>query len=255
LEATVAAERILDVLDASDQNERRHPGGQDISKIHKIEIRNASYRYGAKKILVNVNLSFEPGRLYILSGPNGAGKTTIVESLLGFTDPDSGIILINDQPYSHYRLSSIRNRMSWVSQDLNLFNLSVRDNIIFGKPILNPQEQKKYDWSLEMSKFADSLKRSSRNDFTHVAEKGANFSGGEKQRLCLARAFFKDHDVLILDEANANISQSSFETIMNTIYSNRAEKIIIFITHVDRFLRYADVIYEVSGETIIRKAA
>jgi ABC-type bacteriocin/lantibiotic exporter with double-glycine peptidase domain len=205
--------------------------------------------------LVNVNLSFETGKLYILSGPNGAGKTTIVESLLGFNKPDSGVILINDQSYNRYRLSAIRNRMSWVSQDLNLFNFSVRENIVFGKQTLSPQEQKRYSWSLEMSKFADSLKRSTRDDSTHVAEKGANFSGGEKQRLCIARAFFKDHDVLILDEANANISQSSFEAIMNTVYANRAEKIVILITHVERFLRYGDVIYEVSGNTIIRKAA
>jgi subfamily B ATP-binding cassette protein MsbA len=253
LNATVAAERVLEILDGGQWNEKNIDTGLQVPTIKKIEFKNASFAYNGHTVLRDVNIVFEPSRFYLIVGANGAGKTTLIESLVGFLDPVSGEILINDRSLSLYNMTSLRGRISYVPQEINLFGLSVRDNVVLSHSSLKPEKEARYRWSLQTALFKDTLERSARDDSAMVAERGANFSGGERQRLSIARALFKTYDLLILDEANANLSSSSCETIMDNIDQEKEGKIIILITHDERYSRFADVIYEVDNQKILRR--
>jgi subfamily B ATP-binding cassette protein MsbA len=251
--ATVAAERVLGVLENPGTDEINLEEGVEVESINKIEIVDASYSYDGKAILKDVNMNFEPSNVYLIVGPNGAGKTTIVESLIGFTLPVSGKILFNGLPIEKCNLSSIRSRMSVIWQEILLFNDTVRENIAFTDIIEGAGYVEKYERVLKTAHVHESLTARERDDTSGLAEQGSNFSGGEKQRVCIARALFKDHDVLIMDESNSNISKDIFNKILKAICQDKDGKIIIFVTHDTSCWQYGDIIYTVSDKTVSRK--
>lgn len=253
INASVAAERILEILEDNNLNEVHLKEGALIKSIHKIDIIDATYGYNGNMILEKVNMTFEPSRINIIMGANGTGKTTIIESILGFIEPEVGKILFNGMPIEDYNISALRSRISFISQDIFLFNQTIRDNITFSSNLADGETKNKYQWALRAAGVDQLLDAHGREDSGMLAERGSNFSGGEKQCICLARALFKDHDVLILDEANSNISKDIFKEILEMLNKHKNNKIIIFITHDNTYWHFADIIYEISNNTVIRK--
>ncbi|MEN6317841.1 MAG: ABC transporter ATP-binding protein [Syntrophaceae bacterium] len=252
INATVAADRVLEVFEGHPLNEDKLEEGLELVSVEKIELVDATYQYNGHTILEKVNMSFEPSNVYAIVGPNGTGKSSIVESLVGFVEPSAGEILFNSKPMREYKLSDIRSRISFIFQDVFLFNNSVRENIVFDNGFNDQESRNRYTWALKTAKINEFLDMSDRNDSSELSEKGSNFSGGEKQRLSIARGLFKKYDVIILDESNSNISRDAFYEILTEICHNKKNKIIIFITHDPTYWHFGDVSYKVSDKQVIR---
>jgi len=251
--ASVAGHRVLEVFENKKRDEVNSAKGRKIEKISKVEIQNAGYAFNNKKILENINMSFETSKVYTIAGANGSGKTTLVESLAGFATPSSGKILFNERPMEEYSLDSLRSRMSFVWQDISLFNNSVLENIAFERKVKDDEVKRCYDKALNTARIHEVLKKRERDDTCLISEKGENFSAGEKQRICIARALFKEHDIIILDEANSNISKDVYRDIFETICKEKEGKIIIAISHEPAYWSYSDVIYEIVDGKVIKK--
>ena len=251
--AGVAGQRVIEVLENKIEDEVNPAKGKKIHKIKKVEIKNAGYSFTDKKILQDASMSFETSKVYTIIGPNGSGKTTITESIAGFVNPTSGKILFNGQPMEEYSLESLRSRISFVWQDIYLFNNSVRENIVLERKIENDETEKCYDKVLTIARIHEILKKRERDDTSLISERGENFSAGEKQRICIARALFKEHDIIILDEANSNVSKDVYKDIFETICKGKEGKIIIFISHEPAYWSYSDVIYEIADGKVVKK--
>jgi len=251
--ALAATERILNILENDENDEKRLTTGSDIDTIQSIHIVNATYFHENKKILENVDLMLEPSVIYAVTGPNGAGKSTLIESLVGITQPASGEILINGQAFDTYNINALRSRMAIVFQDVILFNASIRDNICFDLQERGSGWRQQYAHALDMARVSEFLSEQGRDETTVIGEGAGNFSGGEKQRLCIARALFKPYDVLILDEPSTNISKDAFLKIMASIRREKTSKIILLVTHEPAHQQFCDVVFEIRGKRLVRR--
>lgn len=200
----------------------------DIRTLHAvhrdIQYRAVSFAYpgSSRPVLQNVTFTIQKGGRYLLKGPSGCGKTTAVNLLLRYYDADSGKILVDDLPIS--RFDNTYGCMTVVRQDAVLFRDSLRNNLTLYR---NVPDEKLFQVlrAVELDKFAnrDALDSS-------VAENGANFSGGEKKRICLARALLQNTDVLILDEPLANLDDATASKIEDLLLSIEG-KIVLIVSH------------------------
>jgi len=250
LNAGVAADRVRVVLEHDGDAEPAGSGLPECQRIEKVVLRNASFGHAGKVVIGGVNLTMVPSRIYAIIGPNGSGKSTILSALAGFSQPLSGDILINGESFGRYDLSSIRERISMVPQEILLFSRTIRENIVFGQEMEPEGKGEIYRRAMAMSLAERSLADRGCDDLGLISEKGQNFSGGEKQRLCIARALFKEHDVLLLDEADSHINKEAFASIMGALHDHRHGRIIIMVTHDPECLRYADEVLTIRDGTL-----
>ena len=253
ISALAATERVLNVLENDENDEINLTSGASLDAIQTIRIDHATLAHKEKTILENIDLSFKTSMIYAITGPNGAGKSTLTDSLVGMIRPLSGRILINDRPYETYNINAVRSRIAMVFQDVILFHDSIRENICFDIQTKDPQAQERYNRALKMADVNGFLYQQERSSSSIIGEGAANFSGGEKQRLCIARALYKPFDVLILDEPNSNISKDVFTRIMKSISEIKESKIIILITHDPAYLDFCDIIYEIHEKRVVRQ--
>ncbi|MCA9940471.1 MAG: ABC transporter ATP-binding protein [Anaerolineales bacterium] len=193
-----------------------------------IELRKVSFSYGEDDVLQEVTLAIKPGECTALVGPSGGGKTTLIRLLLGLYPVKSGQILIDGQDLSQIILSGLRDRIGIVSQNVFLFNSSLRDNILYGLPDASEVDL------LAAAKAADA------HDFimampqgydTVVGEQGVRLSGGQKQRISIARTLLKNPDVVIFDEATSQLDGESESRIWRAAEKLFANKTRIIISH------------------------
>lgn len=189
-----------------------------------ISIKNADFFYGNNIILEDVNLFFASGKKYALIGENGAGKTTLIDLLLRFIQLENGSIQLNGVDIKHYNIYDYREYFGVVTQQTNLFYASIQDNItVFGKYDLNEEimENKIFEFIKYMPKGIQS----------DVGSKAAQLSGGEKQKIALARALMKRPQILILDEPTSNYDTESKRNFYNLIQKLQCTSIIISHDH------------------------
>lgn len=204
-------------------------GKFELNRIERVELRDLSFSYnGSGDLIKGLNIGIEKGDKVLIEGKSGSGKSTLMKLLLGLYRPTKGRILYNGSNIKELDLKQLRNRIGFISQDTFLFNKTIRENITFGnngiggEKIMNILEECKIKKKVcSLSKGLDHI----------VSEKGNDFSGGERQRLSLARALIKDPDVIILDEATANLDKKTGEEIEKIISRKAADKIIIKISH------------------------
>ena len=206
-----------------------------------IEIKNVSFYYDKSKVIFNnLNFTIPKGKLVFLIGESGSGKSCIVDILLRLQQPKSGKVLSGSYEISHYSKSSWRTKIGYVSQDVLLFNKSIRQNILDGG--LHASEEDIYEVLKRVNAYEFVMALPSRLD-TIVGDRGAKLSGGQRQRLSLARAIMRDVDFLILDEATSAMDQKLEEKIIQEIKLNFSKKTVLFITHRLATAIHADVIY------------
>ena len=176
----------------------------------------------------DVSFSVKAGDRLAIVGPSGAGKTTFVNLIPRFYDPQKGEILLNGHPLEEYNLSSLRKNISLVSQDSFLFNISVRNNILYGgKPIgesemlAAAQASYSHDFITKMSEGYNSV----------IGERGVKLSGGQKQRLTIARALVKNAPLLILDEATSALDSESEHIVQKALENLMQDRTSIVIAH------------------------
>lgn len=192
----------------------------------KVEFKNISFSHQNRKIISNVSLIINPGEKIALVGHSGCGKTTLVKLLYRFYDVDSGSILIDGHDIRHFRQESLRSELSIVPQECILFDDSIYNNIKFSKPHANRAEVFKAIKFAQLDQFIGQLPN---KENTIVGERGVRLSGGEKQRVSIARAILADKKVLVLDEATSSLdskTEYSIQADLEMLMENRTSIII-----------------------------
>lgn len=198
----------------------------------------------------NINIHFKTGETVAFVGPSGSGKTTLVKLLLGLYKPNSGQVLYNNIKSTDINLTELRMQLGLVSQDSQLFSGTIRDNLLFVKPTATDEEIMS---ALHRAACQNLLKRAREGIFTTIGEGGIKLSGGEKQRLSIARALLRSPKLLIFDEATSALDSLTEEEISETIRHLSATKsqITILIAHRLSTIMHADKIYVLEqGELI-----
>lgn len=203
-------------------------------EIKIIEFKKVNYRYPntLNNVLNNVNFKIFPNQVVGIIGATGSGKTTLVDLLLGLLDPSEGNILINDSDLKLDK-KKFRNLMSYVPQNPFIYNDNILNNIIFQNQnnYKNLEDQKKLDQILDICQLNEFVDKLPKKILENSGNLGIKFSGGQRQRLAIARALYLDRKIIVLDEATNALDIKTEEKILNKIYKLKKDKIIINISH------------------------
>ena len=230
-EANISMKRISEIMDY----EREQEAGaeqiyQELEGIHgDVELKNITFRYGNRKpVLNNISFSIPSGKKVALVGASGSGKSTIAKLLLKYYEPETGEITIDGVDINEYTNDSLRRAISYVPQNIELFSKSIYDNIRVSRMNATLEEVK------EAAKAADAhdfIKRLPMQYYTFLEEAGNGLSGGEKQRIALARAFLKKNEFYILDESTSNLDFATENIVFDMIYNKFRKKSMLIIAH------------------------
>jgi len=193
-----------------------------------IELANVNFTYpGRKNTLSNINLTLEEQGLYALIGESGAGKSTLIDTILGFVTPDSGAMTINGIKHSPAARDAWLSRCGWIAQQGHVFYGSLGFNIALSEDY-DADRMQKVLTDVGLSDFVSRLKNGLN---THVGEGGVGISGGQSQRLALARAFYHQPDVLILDEPSSHLDKDTEQVVSDSIAEYAKTHLVIVIAH------------------------
>lgn len=243
-------QRFLEIMDAEPEKDDPQAEEMKVAEGH-IEFKNVNYSYNeGEEVLKNVSLDIKKGEKFALVGPSGGGKTTICHLIPHFYDVKDGQILIDGKEINKITRSSLRANIGIVQQDVYLFNASIRDNILYGRPGATEEE------------VIEAAKRANIHDYvmsmpegydTVIGERGVKLSGGQKQRLSIARVFLKDPAILILDEATSALDNTTEILIQNALDELCKGRTTIVVAHRLSTVKNADEIAVVSGGKIIEQ--
>ena len=180
------------------------------------------------KAVKNINLNIEGGKITALVGQSGAGKSTIINLIPRFYDPQNGVIKVDGQDIKNIKLNSLRECIALVSQDIVLFDDTIKNNIAYANPLATQQDIE------EACKFAaaDEFINKLPNKYdSYVGENGVKLSGGQKQRVSIARAIIKNSPIILLDEATSSLDTESERIVQNAINNLIRNKTTIVIAH------------------------
>ncbi|MGO0883713.1 ABC transporter ATP-binding protein [Clostridioides difficile] len=214
-----------------------------------IEFKNVYFKYDkdGKYILNDMNLKFEKGKISAIVGGSGCGKSTIVNLIYRLWDINNGVILFDKFKIDEINLKSLRNSINIVTQDVLIFDDTIKNNIILNYEI-NDNELNEIIYKVGLNDFIDSLNCGLE---TIVGERGIKISGGQKQRIALARAIISDRDILVFDEATSALDNISQEKILKNISFYLKNKIVIIIAHRLSTIKEADIIYVIENGKVI----
>lgn len=231
--------RVLDLLEEEPQVEPVVEGYQ--GDLGEIEIKDLSFSYDDEIILDKINLVIKPGEIIGIEGRSGSGKTTLLKLLMRFYDPSDGKILIDNHDLKEWQSDSLIKLMSYVTQNTYVFNDSIADNIKLGKEVS--------DEAVE-----DACKKANLHDFiltlkdgykTMIGSSHQSLSGGQLQRLSLARAFLHDTPLILLDEPTSNLDSLNEALVLKSLSDNKAGKTIIMVSHRPSSLKICDRIIKI----------
>ena len=249
-QGAVGAERIFGLMDKKNKI-RNNENCLDL-KITKsdLDFKNVNFQYGSGKIaaIKNTNINIEGGKVTALVGHSGAGKSTILNLIPRFYDPQSGKILIDNQNIKDVSLSSLRKNVSLVSQDVILFDDTVENNIRYAKLNATKDEITKACKLAAADEFIENLPLKYN---THIGENGVRLSGGEKQRLSIARAILKNSPLVLLDEATSSLDSESEAKVQNGIFNLTQNKTTLVIAHRFSTINKADKIILLNQGNVI----
>ena len=195
---------------------------------YSMEFQDVDFSYGDKKVLEGLSFRLEEGKSYALVGHSGSGKSTIAKLFSGFYKVDKGQIRIGDLPIESYSKNALCKAISFVFQDSKLFHKTIYENVLLGKPSATPEEVHR---ALELAGCREILERFPEKENTLIGAKGVYLSGGEKQRIAIARAILKDAPIVILDEASASIDADQEYALQNAFKNLIQGKTVIMIAH------------------------
>jgi len=245
-----AASRILPIIDNKNQITDRE-GSQDINITNsEIKFNNVNFRYNPdeKNVLKNVNLNIAGGKMTSLVGHSGSGKSTILNLIPRFYDIQTGDVLVDNQSIYKIKIESLRDKISLVSQDTTLFDDTIKNNISYAKSNATNEEiiaAAKFSYSHE---FIDKLPNKYE---TIIGENGIRLSGGEKQRLSIARAMIKKSPIILLDEATSSLDAETESKIQEALKMLTKDKTTIVIAHRLSTILNSDQIYVIDSGNVV----
>ncbi|MBU5299386.1 peptidase domain-containing ABC transporter [Clostridium sporogenes] len=252
--AVVAGERLGEILDLEleksiDEEKKIKPE----SLLGNIEFKDVDFRYGTRKlILKDINMNINPGERIALVGESGSGKTTLAKLLMNFYQCEKGEILINTYNIKDINIETLRYKIAYISQETFLFNGTIKENLSLGNPYITYEEIIEACKRAQIHDFINSL---SLRYNTLVEENGSNFSGGQKQRLSIARAILKKPEILIMDEATSSLDSITERAIENTMNEFSEGITTIIIAHRLSTIRRCNTIYVLDKGEIIEKGS
>ncbi len=225
--------------------------GRDVKpQNHDIALSNVTFSYDKRKIIDGISLSIPEKTTTAIVGPSGGGKSTLCNLIARFWDVDSGAVTLGGVNVKDYSMDSLMSNFAFVFQTVYLFADTIENNIKFGRPEATHEEvvkaAKKACCHEFISKLPDGYN-------TVIGEGGATLSGGEKQRISIARAIMKDAPIIILDEATANVDPENEKELIEAVDALTKEKTIIMIAHRLKTVRHADQIVVVDQGQIVQK--
>jgi subfamily B ATP-binding cassette protein MsbA len=250
-----AANRILPIVDIKNkigENENCLP--LQLSN-GDIEFKNISFKYESNtkaeiknNVLNDINLKIQSGKMTSLVGHSGAGKSTILNLIPRFYDPSSGEILIDKQSISEVKLSSLRKNISLVSQDTTLFDDTILNNILYANLDASEDEVRE---AAKLSFALDFIDKLPDKFNTFIGENGVRLSGGEKQRLSIARAMLKKSQIILLDEATSSLDAETENKIQEAINYLTKNRTTVVIAHRLSTILNSDKIYVIDNGSVI----
>lgn len=243
--------KTLDKLEKIEKADIIDKGGQNIElKRHDIKFSDVCFSYDKKQILNNISFYIPEGSTTAIVGPSGSGKTTICNLIARFYDVNSGVITVGDKNIKDITCDSLLKNISMVFQKVYLFNDTIKNNILFGNPNASDNEVINAAIKAHCHEFISKLP----NGYdTIIGDGGATLSGGEKQRISIARAILKDSPIIILDEATASVDPENEHLIQNAISSLTKGKTVIVIAHRLATIQDADQILVIDNGDVVQK--
>lgn len=246
----LAAASIDRTLETENMEQMDESGKDIIPESHDIEFQNVHFSYENREILRGISMRLPDKSTTAIIGPSGSGKTTLCNLIARFFDVDSGKIMIGGRDVREYTLEALMDEISMVFQNVYLFADTIENNIKFGKPDATHAE------------VVEAAKKACCHDFienlpdgydTVIGEGGASLSGGEKQRISIARAILKDAPIIILDEATANVDPENEDRLQKAISELTRNKTIVMIAHRLKTVKNADNILVVDNGNIVQQ--
>lgn len=240
-QALAAASRVFEILDTKSKVVEKPKAIELKGFKGNIVYEGVNFGYEDEDVLRDVNITIKKGEIAAFVGPSGVGKTTLLSLLPRFYDPKKGIIKVNDIDVKNLKLKTLRNQIGMVTQDAILFNDTVAQNIAYGRDVKS-----------NMDNIIKAAKASNSHNFimdmpngyeTIIGERGFRLSGGEKQRLCIARAIFKNPPILILDEATSQLDTESELLVQDAIDNLMSGRTVLVIAHRLSTIKHANRIY------------
>ncbi|MDC0865017.1 ABC transporter ATP-binding protein [Rickettsiaceae bacterium] len=250
-EGIAAANRIFNLLDTK-PSIRNLPNPIKPKFLHpNIEFMDINLTFDDGKVAIkSFSLKIESGKTYAFVGMSGSGKTSIANMLVRFFDPTSGEILIDGHDIKQIEVGVLRNQIAMVTQDSVLFDVSVADNIAYGRLNVSRKEIIDAAKDADAHEFIESLPQ---GYDTAIGMFGSTLSGGQKQRLAIARAFIKDAPILLLDEATSALDPRSEQSVVNSIAKLRKGRTTLIITHRLSSITDADKIIVMKGGSTVEQ--
>ncbi|WP_138206454.1 ABC transporter ATP-binding protein [Haloimpatiens lingqiaonensis] len=229
----VSYNRLKEIMDIEEENK----GVQKLNEVSNIQLENVSFSYNSKKVISDISLNFDTGKIYFIVGENGSGKTTLINLITGLINSYSGDIWYNSKDIKNLDLYYVRKKHFGISeQEPILFNDTIMNNITFGGNI-DTDIIENYAYKLNMKGL---IKRLQKGLNTVITENSSNLSGGEKQKISQLKAFVKDPNVIILDEPSSALDKESINYLKRYLKDIKKDKIIIMVTHDKNMLDIAD---------------
>ncbi len=247
----VSAERVSEVLKAEPKI-KDCPNAMPLTEIETIEFEDYSFHYPNDEtdVIKDINLTIKQGSTLGIVGKTGSGKSTLIKQLLRMYSITDGMIKINDKPITYFKKMSIRENISYIPQENQLFSRTVLDNLILGESKFSIFS---IDEAIDMADFRKDIPYLENGLETIVGEGGVTLSGGQKQRISIARAMFKNSEVLIMDDALSAVDGITEKNILKSIKDYRRDKTNIIIAHRLTAVQSADVIIVMEHGRIVEK--
>ena len=239
--ALIAADRLFEIMDLEREDKVARTIQLEKENLSNITFKDVYFRYGTRvKVFEGLNLTIEKGKLTVLAGESGSGKSTIISILQNIYSIQSGKILIGDLHLDQISIDSLRKNLVGIPQQIDLFKGTLLENIAIGEYEPDVEEITKLIITFEFEDFIDSLPN---GIGSYVEEKGINFSGGQKQKIGILRAMYKNPEIILLDESTSALDLKSESDVIDTLLKfTDLGKTILFVTHRPSIMKKADKI-------------
>lgn len=241
----VTVKRYIDFLELKDDLSLEK--GKQIESIKgDIELKNVSFGYNQNNLIKDLSLTIKENQSIAFVGESGSGKSTLIKLIIGLIKPKQGKVLIDRQNLSDLNLNSFYDHVTYVSQEAPIFDGTLRENLVFDKHISDEEVEK----VLDLVCLNDFYKNLEKGLETELGEKGVKASGGERQRIALARLFFDNSKIIILDEATSAMDNITEKIVMNNVVKNLKHKTLIVIAHRLETIKDVDKIFVIKNGQI-----